>query len=60
MCLDILLRDQSKGEFGIKDMMVKLSNEYGKDKSFEDIELFDKIAQLSSPEIRDTSERWGL
>lgn len=53
MCLDILLRDQSKGEFGIKDMMVKLSNEYGKDKSFEDIELFDKIAQLSSPEIRE-------
>ncbi|PCI96435.1 MAG: peptidase M61 [Flavobacteriales bacterium] len=53
MCLDILLRDQSGGKIGIKDMMAMLSKEYGKYKSFEDVELFDKIAELSSPEIRE-------
>ena len=52
MCLDILLREQSNGSVGVKDMMKLLSKEYGKDKSFKDDELFDKIAELSSPEIR--------
>lgn len=52
MCLDILLRDYSNGEMGLKDMMNKLAQTYGKDKSFDDEELFDKIAELSSPEIR--------
>ncbi len=53
MCLDILLRDQSNGEIGTKDMMAMLSKEYGKYKSFTDDKLFDKIAELSSPEIRE-------
>ncbi len=52
LCLDILLREQSNGNVGIKDMMNMLSKEYGKYKSFKDDELFDKIAELSSPEIR--------
>ena len=52
MCLDILLREQSNGEMGVKDMLKKLSLEYGKDKSFKDDELFDKIAEFSSPSIR--------
>ena len=52
LCLDILLRDQSNGKVGIKDMMAMLSKEYGKDISFDDEKLFDKIAELSSPEIR--------
>jgi len=52
MCLDILLREQSNGEFGLKDMMNKLSKTYGKYQSFNDEELFDKIAELSAIEIR--------
>lgn len=52
LCLDILLRDNSQGEIGLKDMMDMLSKEYGKDKSFKDEELFDKITSLSSPEVR--------
>ena len=58
MCLDILLRDQSKGKIGIKDMMAMLSKEYGKYKSFNDDELFDKIAELSSLEIRVFFEKY--
>ena len=53
LCLDILLREQSEGKAGIKDMMKLLSVEYGKYKSFNDEELFDKISELSSPNIRD-------
>ena len=53
LCLDIILRDNSKGEMGLKDMMDMLSKEYGKNKSFKDEALFDKIAALSSPEVRD-------
>ena len=53
MCLDILLRDYSKGEMGMKDMMAMLSKEYGKNVSFKDEELFDKIASLSFPKIRE-------
>ncbi len=53
LCLDILLREYSKGEMGMKDMMAILSKEYGKTVSFKDEELFDKIASLSSPKIRE-------
>lgn len=53
MCLDILLREQSEGKMGMKDMMALLSKEYGINKSFKDEELFDKITSLSSPTIRD-------
>jgi len=53
LCLDILLREQSNGEKGMKEMMASLSKEYGKYTSFKDEELFDKIAQLSSPNIRE-------
>jgi predicted metalloprotease with PDZ domain len=51
-CLDILLREESNGKIGMKDMMNMLSDEYGKYESFQDEELFDKISELSSPEIR--------
>ena len=57
MCLDILLRDQSEGKMGVKDMMAMLSKEYGKNKSFKDENLFDKIAELSSLEVRDFFEK---
>ncbi len=52
LCLDILLREGSEGKIGMKDIMNKLSEEYGKHKSFKDEVLFDKIAEFSSAEIR--------
>src|SRR5690606_41304079 len=53
MCLDILLREHSEGKIGMKDMMAMLSSEYGKDVSYQDEELFVKIARLSTPKIRE-------
>jgi len=52
LCLDILLRSESYGEKGVKDLMHQLSQDFGKNKSFKDNDLFDKIETLSSPEIR--------
>jgi predicted metalloprotease with PDZ domain len=52
MCLDIQIRESSKGDRGILDVMQKLSKEYGQTKPFDDSELFDKIVSLTYPEIR--------
>lgn len=52
MCLDILLRYNSKGAYGTQNLMVDLSKLYGKDKSFKDDDLFNDIEKLTSPEAR--------
>ncbi len=51
MCLDIIIREKSNGEHGILDLMRNLSLEYGVNKAFSDSELFDKITQLTYPEV---------
>lgn len=51
LCLDILLREHSNGSMGMKDMMLLLAENYGKEVSFKDEELFDKITSLSYPAI---------
>ena len=51
MCIDIIIREKSNGQRGILDLMHKLSEEYGITKPFNDDELFDKITQLTYPEV---------
>lgn len=51
MCIDIMIREQSSGIFGILDLIKDLSNEYGSDVPFEDDELFTKIETLSNAEV---------
>ena len=51
MCLDIRLRQLSNGKSGLQQLIQKLSDEYGKDKAFQDEDLFDVITELSYPEI---------
>jgi predicted metalloprotease with PDZ domain len=53
MCLDIIIREKSKGERGVLDLMQKLSTEYGVSKAFNDDELFAKITELTYPEVGD-------
>lgn len=53
MCLDIIIRENSNGERGILDLMQKLSNEYGVSKAFNDEELFQKITELTYPEVQE-------
>ncbi|WP_299824020.1 peptidase M61 [uncultured Pontibacter sp.] len=52
LVLDINLREQSQGKYSLRDLMLDLSKTYGKENSFKDDELFDKIAELTSPELR--------
>lgn len=51
MCLDIQIRESSKGQRGILDLMQKLSEAYGSEKPFDDKELFKKITELTYPEV---------
>ena len=53
MALDIQLLHLSDGKYGLQDLMTDLAKEFGKHKSFADDELFDKIEQLTYPEIKD-------
>ena len=52
LCLDIRLRELSKGEYGTRDMIRQLSQKYGPDRPFKDDELFDVITEMTYPEIR--------
>ncbi len=53
MCIDLLIREKSNGDEGILNMMKKLSAKYGVDKPFVDTILFDDIAKITYPEVRD-------
>lgn len=52
MCLDIMLRYYSNGNYGTQEMMRDLAKQYGKNKSFNDDDLFNDIEKLSYKEIR--------
>ncbi|MBX7044612.1 MAG: peptidase M61 [Ignavibacteria bacterium] len=53
MCLDIKLRQLSGGSYGLIDLLNGLSKKYGAEKPFVDNELFDEIAAMTYPEIRE-------
>jgi len=52
MCLDIMLRYYSNGNYGTQELMRDLSKKYGKTISFNDEDLFYDIEKLSNKEIR--------
>ena len=58
LALDLTLLDLSDGKYGVQNMMADLSKEYGKHKSFKDNELFDKIVDLTYPEIKEFFNRY--
>ena len=53
LCLDIRLLQLSGGKMGIQQLMKTLSEMYGKEKAFKEVELFDIITSITFPEIRD-------
>lgn len=53
MCLDLKLRSLSEGKYGVQNMMFDLAEKFGKDQAFDDEELFDIIAAMTYPEIRE-------
>ena len=59
MCLDIELRDFSKGEYGVQDMVAQLLAKYGPDRAFKDEEFFEEIIALTKwPGMRNFIEQY--
>jgi predicted metalloprotease with PDZ domain len=52
MCLDVMLRYYSNGNYGTQELMKDLSKKYGKTKSFNDDDLFNDIEKLTYKEVR--------
>ncbi|MCL1674299.1 M61 family metallopeptidase [Elizabethkingia meningoseptica] len=54
MCLDIELRELSKGEMGYRDMIRKLSQRFGENKPFKDDKLIDELVTVTGfPQVKD-------
>jgi predicted metalloprotease with PDZ domain len=51
MCIDIILREESKGSRGILSLMKALSLKYGKNKPFEDDSLIAEITAMTYPSV---------
>ena len=58
MALDLTLLELSEGQYGVQNMMADLATEYGKHKAFNDEKLFDKITELTYPEVREFFRRY--
>lgn len=51
MGLDLMLRERSKGNYGVQELVRDLQREYGPGKPFKDEELFGTIARLTGPDV---------
>jgi len=51
MCLDIIMREQSGGKKGWRDVMLDLSKKYGIHKAFNDDTIISEITTMTYPEI---------
>jgi predicted metalloprotease with PDZ domain len=58
LCLDIKLRQLSGGKYGLRNLMLDLSQKFGKSKAFKDDELFQEITRATYPEIGDFFNRY--
>jgi len=57
-CLDIYLLKKTDGRWNCRKLVAALGKKYGKDQPFEDDQLFDEIAKLTVPEIRDWFKKY--
>jgi predicted metalloprotease with PDZ domain len=58
MCLDIKLRKLSGGKYGMQNLVADLGSKYGKNKAFQDDQLFTEITSLTYPEIGEFLKRY--
>ena len=56
--LDIRLLELSKGQLDLQKLLAQLSQRYGKNKPFDDDELFNVIEQMTYPEIGEFFRRY--
>ncbi len=53
LCIDIIMRENSNGAYGILDLVKNLSARYGSETPFKDEELIEVIKEESFPEVSD-------
>lgn len=58
LCLDLKLNQLSGGKYHLMTLMQDLSKIYGTENPFKDEELFDKITELTYPEIREFFKKY--
>jgi predicted metalloprotease with PDZ domain len=58
LCLDILMRDETDGNMGLQDVITKLTEKYGKEKSFRDEDLFGDITSITTPKVGEFFNRY--
>jgi predicted metalloprotease with PDZ domain len=58
MCLDIILRKNSGGKYGTRELVLDLSKKYGKNSPFDDNELFATITSMTYPEVGEFFKRY--
>ena len=51
MCLDIILREESKGTYGVRNLMKDLAKKYGSKKAFKDDEIIAEITKMTYPAV---------
>jgi len=51
MCIDIILREESKGLYGIRNLMKDLSEKYGALRPFKDNEIIEEIVRMTYPSV---------
>lgn len=51
MCIDIILREQSKGERGLLNLVADLAKTYGPEKAFPDKDFINIIGNMAGPEV---------
>ncbi|MCG8201111.1 peptidase M61 [Tenacibaculum finnmarkense] len=51
MCLDIILREESNGTYGVRNLMLDLSKKYGKNKAFKDENIIAEIVKMTYPSV---------
>lgn len=51
MCIDILMREESKGQRSMLSLMKELSNKYGINKPFNDDDLIAEITKMTYPSV---------
>jgi len=51
MCLDIILREETAGKYGLRDLMRDLSNKYGEHKPFKDDQIIAEIVKMTNPKV---------
>jgi predicted metalloprotease with PDZ domain len=57
-CLDIYLLELSGGSYGLSNLKHDLGIKFGSDKPFDDDRLFDEMAALSFPEVKDFMNKY--